>query len=96
MRRRLQRRSKLVVVKTKAKNEIHAALMRRLITKPAVSGPLRESRAAAGSSQLELPAEEQETVEGCLRQLDFCEAEIAEIEQRIANRGARARRRSAG
>ena len=37
MRRRLQRRSRLVRVRTKAKNEIHAALMRRLIAKPAVS-----------------------------------------------------------
>ena len=34
MRRRLQRRRKLLVVRTKAKNEIHAALMRRLVTKP--------------------------------------------------------------
>src|SRR5215218_9300002 len=37
MRRRLQRRRQLVGVRTKAKNEIHAALMRRLITKPALS-----------------------------------------------------------
>ncbi|HYU61636.1 MAG TPA: transposase, partial [Solirubrobacterales bacterium] len=37
MRRRLQRRSQLVRVKTKAKNEIHAALMRRLIPKPGFS-----------------------------------------------------------
>ena len=37
MRRRLGRRSQLVRVKTKAKNEIHAALMRRLIPKPPVA-----------------------------------------------------------
>jgi len=37
MRRRLQRRRKLLIVHTKAKNEIHAALMRRLVTKPAIS-----------------------------------------------------------
>ena len=37
MRRRLGRRSQLVRVKTKAKNEIHAALMRRLIAKPPVT-----------------------------------------------------------
>ena len=37
MRRRLGRRSQLARVKTKAKNEIHAALMRRLIERPKVS-----------------------------------------------------------
>jgi hypothetical protein len=37
MRRRLQRRRQLVVTKAKAKNEIHAALMRRLIAKPKLS-----------------------------------------------------------
>jgi transposase len=37
MRRRLGRRAQLVRVRTKAKNEIHAALMRRLVPKPKVS-----------------------------------------------------------
>jgi transposase len=83
MRRRLQRRRKLLVVRTKAKNEIHAALMRRLVTKPAVSD-LFGKQGRRWLESLELPDEEQETVEGCLRQLDFCESEIATIEQRIA------------
>jgi hypothetical protein len=37
MRRRLARRSQLVKARTRAKNECHAVLVRRLITKPAVS-----------------------------------------------------------
>jgi transposase len=83
MRRRLQRRRKLLVVRTKAKNEIHAALMRRLVTKPAVSD-LFGVKGRRWLESLELPPEEQETVDGCLRQLDFCEQEIAAIEKVIA------------
>jgi transposase len=47
LRRRLQRRSQLVRARTRAKNEIHAALMRQLIAKPKVSD-LFGSRAGAG------------------------------------------------
>ena len=83
MRRRLGRRSQLVRVKTKAKNEIHAALMRRLIERPKVSD-LFGVRGRRWLEAVELPAEERETVDGCLRQLDFCESEIAEIERVIA------------
>jgi transposase len=88
MRRRLQRRRKLLVVRTKAKNEIHAALMRRLVRKPAVSD-LFGKQGRRWLESLELPDEEQETVEGCLRQLDFCESEIAVIEKRIATEALR-------
>jgi transposase len=83
MRRRLQRRSQLVRVRTKAKNEIHAALMRRLIPKPAVSD-LFGIKGRRWLEEVELPAAERETVDGCLRQLDFCESEIAAIECAIA------------
>jgi len=83
MRRRLQRRRQLVGVRTKAKNEIHAALMRRLITKPALSD-LFGVEGRSWLAGLELVEEEQETIDGCLRQLDFCESEIAGIERVIA------------
>ena len=83
MRRRLQRRSQLVRVKTKAKNEIHAALMRRLIARPRFSD-LFGLRGRRWLAEVELPAEERETVDGCLRQLEFCETEIAQIERVIA------------
>lgn len=84
MRRRLGRRSQLVRVKTKAKNEIHAALIRRLISKPKVSD-LFGLRGRRWLEAVELPACERETVDGCLRQLDFCESEIAEVERVIAD-----------
>jgi hypothetical protein len=70
IRRRLQRRSRLVRVKTKAKNEIHAALMRRPIAKPRFSD-LFGLEGRRWLAELELPAEERQTVDGCMRQLDF-------------------------
>jgi transposase len=83
LRRRLARRSQLVRARTRAKNECHAALVRRLIKKPAVS----DLFGLAGREWLrdvELPLEERETVDGCLRQLDFLDQEIAEVEQQVA------------
>jgi transposase len=84
LRRRLQRRSQLVRARTRAKNEVHAALMRRLIAKPRVS----DLFGVAGRrwlEGLELPDEERETVDSCLRQVDFLERELAEVERVIAN-----------
>jgi transposase len=83
LRRRLARRSQLVRARTRAKNECHAALVRRLITKPAVS----DLFGVAGSrwlNELELPVEERETVDGCLRQIEFLDQEIAAVEQQVA------------
>ncbi|HYY22425.1 MAG TPA: transposase, partial [Thermoleophilaceae bacterium] len=62
LRRRLQRRSRLVRARTRAKNEVHGALIRRLIARPKVS----DLFGVAGRrwlESLELPAEERETVE---------------------------------
>jgi transposase len=83
MRRRLSRRSRLVRVRTKAKNEIHAALMRRLVAKPAFSD-LFGIKGRRWLEAVELPPYERETVDSALRQVDFCEAEVAEIERVIA------------
>jgi transposase len=83
LRRRLARRSQLVRARTRAKNECHAALVRRLITKPAVS----DLFGVAGRrwlDELELPVEERETVDGCLRQIDFLDREIGGLETVIA------------
>jgi transposase len=83
LRRRLARRSQLVRARTRAKNECHAVLVRRLITKPAVS----DLFGLAGRKWLrkvELPAEERETVDGCLRQIEFLDQEIAEVERQVA------------
>jgi transposase len=83
LRRRLARRSQLVRARTRAKNECHAVLVRRLIKKPAVS----DLFGLAGREwlrEVELPVEERETVDGCLRQIDFLDQEIAEVEKHIA------------
>ena len=83
LRRRLARRSQLVRARTRAKNECHAALVRRLITKPAVSD-LFGLAGRRWLAELELPVEERETVDGCLRQIDFLDLEVAELEEVIA------------
>lgn len=83
MRRRLGRRSQLVRVRTKAKNEIHGALMRRLIEPPDVSD-LFGVKGRRWLEAVELPVCERETVDGCLRQIDFCDSEIALVEKAIA------------
>jgi transposase len=83
MRRRLARRSQLVKARTRAKNECHAALVRRLITKPAVSD-LFGLAGRRWLREVELPLEERETVDGCLRQIEFLDEEIAATERAIA------------
>lgn len=85
LRRRLQRRSQLVRVRarTRAKNEIHAALMRQLISKPKVSD-LFGLEGRRWLEALELPVEERETLDSALRQIDFLDAEVAEADRVIA------------
>jgi transposase len=83
LRRRLARRSQLVRARTRAKNECHAVLVRRLIKKPAVS----DLFGLAGRNwlrEVDLPVEERETVDGCLRQIEFLDQEIAAVEQQVA------------
>jgi transposase len=83
MRRRLQRRAQLIRARTRAKNEVHAALMRQLIAKPKVSD-LFGLKGRRWLEALELPLAERETVDSALRQVDFLEGEIAEADRVIA------------
>ena len=78
MRRRLSRRGQLVHARTRVKNEIHAVLMRQLIGRPRVSD-LFGANGRAWLSELELPDEERETIDGGLRQVDFIDEEIAQV-----------------
>jgi transposase len=83
LRRRLARRGQLVRARTRAKNECHAVLVRRLVKKPAVS----DMFGLAGRRwlrEVELPTWERETVDGCLRQIEFLDQEIAEVEKQVA------------
>ena len=62
MRRRLQRREQLVWARSRAKNEIHAVLMRRLKGRPPVSD-LFGVNGRKWLRGLELPVDEDETVQ---------------------------------
>jgi transposase len=86
MRRRLSRRDQLVNARTRAKNEIHAVLIRRLQGRPPVTDifGVRGRRWLAG---LRLPDDERETIAGCLRHIDFLTAEITALEAAIAKAG---------
>ena len=83
LRRRLARRAQLVRQRTRCKNEVHAVLMRTLKGRPPMSDAFGRG-GRAWLAELELPADERETVDGCLRQIDFLDAEIAILERGIA------------
>ena len=83
MRRRLARREQLVRARSRAKNEIHAVLVRRLVGRPPVSDlfGVKGRRWLAG---LDLPVEETETIGACLRHVEFLDGEIAAVERLIS------------
>ncbi len=83
LRRRLARREQLVHARSRAKNEIHAVLMRRLQGKPPCSD-LFGVKGRKWLMGLELPVEETETIQAGLRQIAFLDAEIEEVERLIA------------
>jgi len=83
MRRRLARRSQLVSARTRAKNEIHAVLMRQLIGRPPMSD-LFGVKGRRWLADLMLPDEARETVDGAMRQIRFLDGEIAAVDRLIA------------
>jgi transposase len=84
LRRRIARRAALVRQRTRAKNEIHAVIMRCLLGRPPASD-LFGKKGRAWLAAQQLPLAEQETVAGCLRQVDFLGAEIAAIDSQLAD-----------
>jgi len=88
MRRRLARRDQLVRARTRAKNEIHAVLIRRLQGRPPVTDVFGV-RGRRWLSELELPEDERETIAGCLRHVDFLDAEVAALDRAIASEALR-------
>src|ERR687897_2751066 len=77
------RRAALVRQRTRAKNALPAALARSLRGKP----PTSDVFGARGREWLEalaLPADERETVAGCLRQVDFLDREVGVVERELA------------
>jgi transposase len=83
IRRRLQRRTQLVRARTRAKNEVHAVLMRCLVGPPP-STDLFGAKGRRWLADLALPEEERETLDSALRQIEFLDSEIEAVERPIA------------
>src|SRR6266581_2676168 len=83
LRRRISARAQLVRQRTRAKNQVHATLIRNLKGKPPVSD-LFGARGRRWLAEQDLPADERETVAACLRQIEFLDREIALIERTLA------------
>jgi transposase len=83
LRRRLARREQLVRARTRSKNEIYASLQRRLVPKPPCSD-LFGVKGRGWLAELELPAEERESVDAGIRHIEFLDKEIAQVEKLIA------------
>jgi len=82
-RRRAGRRANLVVARARCKNEVLAALHRNLKNRP----PMTDAFGVAGRQWLAgqpLPADERDTIDAALRQIDFLTTEITTIEHDLA------------
>jgi transposase len=90
MRRRLSRRGQLVRARSRAKNEIHAVLMRRLKGRPPVSD-LFGVKGRNWLRGLQLPLEEAETVQAGLRHIEFLDSEIEQVERLICQEALKSR-----
>lgn len=90
MRRRLSRRDQLVRARSRAKNEIHAVLMRRLKGRPPVSD-LFGVKGRAWLRGLQLPLVEAETVQAGLRHIEFLDTEIEQVERLICQEALKSR-----
>lgn len=83
LRRRVSRRTQLVRQRTRAKNQIHAVLIRNLKGKPPVTDVFgRKGR--RWLAELEVPEDERHTVDGCLREVDFLSEEVATLDKALA------------
>jgi transposase len=83
LRRFVARRAQLVRQRSRAKNEIAAALQRNLLDRPGVYD-LAGERGRRFLAGLELPVDERQTVEGCLRQIIFLDEELALVDRALA------------
>jgi transposase len=83
LRRLTNRRERIVRARTRAKNEAHGVLARNLCERP----PVTDAFGKAGRrwlAKLKLPIDERLTLDGCLRQVDFLDAEVAALDREIA------------
>ena len=96
LRRLTNRRERLVRARTRAKNEAHGVLSRNLLRAAAGYRRVRERPAAHGSRSCSCPIDERLTLDGCLRQVDFLDGEVAALDREVAQSGARSGPRSSG
>jgi len=83
LRRLTNRRERIVRARTRAKNEAHGVLARNLCERP----PVTDAFGKAGRrwlAELRLAIDERLTLDGCLRQVDFLDAEVAALDREIA------------
>ena len=83
LRRLTNRRERIVRARTRAKNEAHGVLSRNLCER----APVTDAFGKAGRqwlAGLALPVDERLTLDGCLRQVDFLDAEVAALDREIA------------
>ena len=83
LRRRISRRSQLVRGRTRAKNQIHAIIIRNLGGRGPV-GDAFGKKGRAWLASLALPVDERETLQACLREADFLARELAMVDRQIA------------
>jgi transposase len=83
LRRRISRRAQLVRQRTREKNRVHAILIRNLKGR----SPATDLFGAAGRRWLaaqELPGDEREMLQACLRGIDFLDREVGAIDRTLA------------
>jgi len=83
LRRLTSRRERLVRARTRAKNEAHGVLGRNLCERPPVTDAFGKA-GRAWFATLQLPIDERLTLDGCLRQVDFLDQEVAALDREIA------------
>ena len=84
-RRLISRRMQLVRQKVREKNQVHAVLQRQLKRRPPMSDVFGvKGRIWLSDQRRLMPLDEQHTVDACLRQIDFLQAEIDLVDKEIA------------
>jgi transposase len=83
LRRQVSRRAHLVKQRTRAKNQVHAALIRNLVGRPPASD-LFGRRGREWLAGVDLPADERDGVEASLRAIDFLDVEVARLDAVLA------------
>ena len=84
-RRLISRRMQLVRQKVREKNQVHAVLQRQLKQRPPMSDVFGvKGRIWLSDQRRLMPIDEQQTVDACLRQIDFLQSEIDLVDKEIA------------